>query len=185
MEDVPPGLYTIVCSLFEADLLGDYTLKVDSTSEVELKAIPRNGAGLLLMKLSPACFGSQVHKIAAPIEPHRLASCTIVARFLRATTPRSMGMLLATRSPFRFSIEIGRGPERSFLIASEGGSYTDSQIVRCDAFTIEPGHYKGGLWFVLDRLSGPGGPVEEWYDVEMFMDTPKACSVGVWREWDD
>jgi calpain-7 len=185
MEDVPPGLYTIVCSLFEADLLGDYTLRVDSTSKVELKAIPRDGAGLLLMKLSSACFGSQVHKIAAPIEPHRLVSCTIVARFLRATTPRSIGMLPATRSPFRFSIEIGRGPERSFLIASENGGYTDSQIVRCDAFTIEPGHYKGGLWLVLDRLSGPGGPVEEWYDVEMFMDTPKACSVGVWREWDD
>ena len=186
LEHVPPGYYTIVCSLFEPDLLGDYTLRVDSASEVELTPIPRDGAGLLLMRLSPACFGPEVHKMAAPIEPQRLASCTIVARFLKATTPRSMGMLPVARSPFRFGIEVGRGPERKFVVASEGGGYTDSPIVRCEAFTMEPGRYgRGDVWLVLDRLSGPGGPVEEWYDVDLYVDTPQACSVGVWRNRND
>ncbi|KAF2685818.1 cysteine proteinase [Lentithecium fluviatile CBS 122367] len=185
-EEVQPGVYTIICSLFEAGLTGDYTLRVDSTSEVELTQIPRDGAGMLLMKLAPACFGAEVHKIAAPLEARRLASCTIVARFLRSTTPRSMGLLPAARSPFRFSIERGRGPERQFVMASESGEYTDSQIVRCESFDLDPARYAtGSLWLVLDRLSGPGGPVEEWYDVELFVDTPQACTVGVWRNWSD
>jgi calpain-7 len=186
IKDVQPGLYTIICSLFEAGQTGDYNLRVDSTSNVVLKQIPRDGAGLLSMKLTPACFGARVHKIAAPLLPHRLASYTIVARFLRATSPRSMDLGKLGRSPLRFSVELGRGPERKFVIASERGEYTDAATVRSESVNIDPTLVNhGDLYLVLDRLSGPGGPVEEWYDVEIFTDAPQACSVGVWREWDD
>jgi calpain-7 len=185
-RDVQPGLYTIICSLFEAGQTGDYTLRVDSTSSVVLKQIPRDGAGLLSTKLSPACFGAHVHKVAAPILPHRLASYTIVARFLKATSPRSNDLGMLARSPLRFSVELGRGPERKFVIASERGEYTDAATVRSESVNIDPTLvHQGDLYLVLDRLSGPGGPVEEWYDVEIFTDAPQACSVGVWREWND
>lgn len=184
MKDIQPGLYTIICSLFEAGQTGDYTLRIDSTKEMVLKQIPRDGAGLLSMKLTPACFGPKVHKIAAPLAPHRLASYTIIARFAKATSPRSVDLGKLARSPLRLSVELGRGPERKFLIASERGEYADSATVRSDSVYIEPG-MGGDLWLVLDRLSGPGGPVEEWYDVEMYVDTPQACTVGVWRNWDD
>jgi calpain-7 len=186
VKDLQPGLYTIICSLFEAGQAGDYTLKVDSTIDVVLKQIPRDGAGLLSTKLSPACFGSHIHKIAAPMLPHRLASYTIVTRFLRATSPRSTDLGILARSPLRFSVELGRGPERKFVIASERGEYSDATIVRSESVNIDPIlAQQGDLYLVLDRLSGPGGPVEEWYDVEIFTDAPQACSIGVWREWDD
>jgi calpain-7 len=185
-KDVQPGLYTIVCSLFEAGQIGDYILRIDSTSSSILKQIPRDGAGLLSMKLTPACFGAHVRKIAAPLLPHRLASYTIVVRFLKATSPRSADLGVLARSPLRFSVEVGRGPERKFVIASERGEYSDSTTVRSESVNIDPALVKlGDLYFVLDRLSSPGGPVEEWYDVEFFTDAPQACSVGVWREWDD
>ena len=185
IKDLQPGLYTIVCSLFEAGQTGDYTLRVDSTSNVVLKQIPRDGAGLLSMKLAPACFGAHVHKVAAPLLPHRLASYTIVARFQKATSPRSADLGKLSRSPLRFSVELGRGPERKFVIASERGEYTDAATVRSESVNIDPTLInQGDLYLVLDRLSGPGGPVEEWYDVEIFTDAPQACSVGVWREWD-
>ncbi|KAF1956671.1 calpain-like protease palB/rim-13 [Byssothecium circinans] len=183
-EDVPPGDYTIICSLFEAGQTGDFTLRVDSASKVALKQIPRDGAGLVFHKLAPACFGAEVNKVAAPIHVHRLASYTIVARFLRATTPRAMGVRPVGRSPFRFSLECGRGPDRRFLITSENGAYSDATNVRSETVDIDPSIYKNAdLWLVFDRLSGPGGPVEEWYDIEMFTDVPQACSVGVWRNW--
>jgi calpain-7 len=186
VKDLQPGLYTIICSLFEAGQTGDYTLRVDSTSSIVLKQIPRDGAGLLSTKLSPACFGAHVHKIAAPILPHRLASYTIVARFLKATSPRSTDLGMLARSPLRFSVELGRGPERKFIIASERGEYTDAVTVRSESVNIDPTLARqGDLYLVLDRLSGPGGPVEEWYEVEIFTDAPQAYSVGVWREWDD
>jgi calpain-7 len=186
VKDLQPGLYTVICSLFEAGQTGDYTLRVDSTSNVVLKQIPRDGAGLLSTKLSPACFGAHVHKVAAPILPHRLASYTIVARFLKATSPRSTDLGTLARSPLRFSVEIGRGPERKFVIASENGEYTDAATVRSESVNIDPSLVQqGDLYLVLDRLSGPGGPVEEWYEVEIFTDAPQAYSVGVWREWND
>lgn len=185
-QDLQPGLYTVICSLFEAGQTGDYTLRFDSTSNVVLKQIPRDGAGLMLMSLAPACFRPDVHKVAAPIVPQRLATYTIVARFQRATTPRSMGLHPVGRSPFRFSVEQGRGPERKFIIASERGEYADSATVRSEAVDIDPGLFiSGDLWLVLDRLSGPGGPVEEWYDIQIFTDTSNACAVGVWRDWSD
>ncbi|USP73177.1 hypothetical protein yc1106_00451 [Curvularia clavata] len=186
IKDLQPGYYTVICSLFEAGLTGDYTLRVDSSSKVDLTQIPRDGAGLLSMKLAPACFGAQVHKVAAPLHACRLASYTIIARFLRATSPRAMDLGKLARSPLRLSVEQGRGPERRFLASSEQGQYTDSATVRSESFNIDPKDVRPGeVWLVLDRLSGPRGPVEEWYDVEIYTDTPKACEIGVWRDWDD
>ncbi|RAR07644.1 cysteine proteinase [Stemphylium lycopersici] len=186
IKDLQPGCYTVICSLFEAGLTGGYTLRVDSSSEVDLKQIPRDGAGLLSMKLAPACFGAHVHKVAAPLQPYRLASYTIIARFSKATSPRAMDLGKLARSPLRLSVELGRGPERKFIVASEQGEYADSATVRSESVNIDPKlSSQGDIWLVLDRLSGPGGPVEEWYDVEIYTDTPKACEIGVWREWDD
>ena len=123
--------------------------------------------------------------MAAPMVLQRLASYTIVARFARATTPRSIATLPATRSPFRFSVEVGRGPERRFIMTSERGEYSDAATVRSEAVNIDPNLFGvGEVWLVLDRLSGPGGPVEEWYEVEMFTDVEAACTVGVWRNWE-
>jgi calpain-7 len=186
IKDLQPGFYTIICSLFEAGRFGEYSLRVDSTSNVALKQIPRDGAGLLSTKLSPACFGAHVHKVAAPMLPHRLASYTIVTRFLKATSPRSTDLGMLARSPLRFSVELGRGPERKFVIASENGEYTDAATVRSESVNIDSSlAQQGDMYLVLDRLSGPGGPVEEWYDVEIYTDAPQACSIGVWRNWDD
>ncbi|KAF3004993.1 cysteine protease [Curvularia kusanoi] len=186
IEDLQPGMYTIICSLFEAGQTGDYTLRIDSSSAVDLKQIPRDGAGLKSMKLAPACFGANMHKIAAPLRPQRLASYTIVARFLKATSPRSIDQAMLARSPLRFSVEQGRGPERKFLIASERGEYADSATVRSESVHIDPAMVnRDNLWLVLDRLSGPGGPVEEWYELEIFTDMPDAYTVGVWRDWSD
>ncbi|KAL7775377.1 hypothetical protein CFE70_009220 [Pyrenophora teres f. teres 0-1] len=185
IKDVQPGSYTLICSLFESGLTGGYRLGVDSSSEFELKAIPREGAGLLSMKLAPACFSPKMNKVAAPLRLLRLASYTIIARFLKATRPRVMDTGKLARSPLRLSVEIGRGPDRKFITASEGGSYADSAMVRSESVNMDPKlGMQGEVWLVLDRLSGPGGPVEEWYDVEIYVDTPKACEVGVWREYD-
>ncbi|KAF9731412.1 PALB protein [Paraphaeosphaeria minitans] len=182
-KDLEPGMYTIVCSLFEAGQTGDYSLRVDSTCEIALKQIPRDGAGLMLNRLAPVCFRPEVNEVVAPMVVRRLAAYTIVVRFLKATTPRSAGALPTTRSPLRFSVEYGRGPGRQFLITSEHGRYSDAVILRTEAVNVDPELYPGAnLSLVMDRLSGPGGPVEEWYDVEVYTDMPNACEIGVWRD---
>ncbi|RMZ70252.1 cysteine protease [Pyrenophora seminiperda CCB06] len=185
IKDLQPGPYTLICSLFEPGLTGGYTLRVDSTSNIEVKQVPREGAGLLSMKLAPACFSPKVDKVAAPMRLLRLASYTIIARFMKATSPRVMDTGKLARSPLRLSVEMGRGPDRKFITASEGGSYADSAMVRSESVNMDPKlGMQGDIWLVLDRLSSAGGPLEEWYDVEIYVDTPKACEVGVWREYD-
>ncbi|KAJ4291046.1 cysteine protease [Kalmusia sp. IMI 367209] len=182
-QDLEPGMYTIVCSLFEVGQTGDFTLRVDGTSDFTLKQIPRDGAGLLLNRLAPVCFRPDVNEVVAPMVARRLAAYTIVVRFLQASTSRSVGVLPATRSPLRFSVEYGRGPERQFLITSEAGQYSDAAILRTEAVNIDPESYlASNLNLVMDRLSGPGGPVEEWYEVEVYTDVPNACDIGVWRD---
>lgn len=185
--DLQPGLYTIICSLFEAGKTGEFNLRVDSTTDFSLKAIPRDGAGLLCTKLAQACFGPKMSRIAAPLFPQRNANFTIVSRFERVTSLQSRESLsLSAKSPLRVMVELGRGPERRELVASEGGEYSTSAVVRLESFHLEPSVLRDGdIWLVLDRLSGPGGEVEEWYDVEVYTDMPDAFQVGGWREWDD
>ncbi|KAG2740037.1 cysteine proteinase, partial [Suillus brevipes Sb2] len=43
---LPPGDYTVVLSAFELDQTGKFTLKVESPSRFEIKAIPQEGAGM-------------------------------------------------------------------------------------------------------------------------------------------
>ncbi|KAI2476093.1 hypothetical protein Ptr902_12561 [Pyrenophora tritici-repentis] len=49
-------------------------------------------------------------------------------------------------------------------------------MVRSESVNIDPKlGMQGEVWLVLDRLTSAGGPVEEWYDVEIYVDTPQAC----------
>ena len=187
--DISPGTYTVICSMFEAGKVMDFSLRVDSTVACELKSIPRDGAGFVSTKLANACFNSTVNKIAAPLVPRRLAGVTVIAKFLRIRPPRSLNSPeneIRSRSPLRVTIELGRGPERIFLACSSNGEYSDAASVRTEKADLSPNMlYSGDLWLVLDRLSGPGYAVEELYEVELFADAPSAFSVGVWRAWDD
>jgi hypothetical protein len=85
------------------------------------------------------------------------------------------------------SVELGRGPDRKILTASEGGEFSDSETLRTDAIDIEPKLMAHGqqLWVVIERLSVPGGPVEEFYNVELRTNIPAPFNFGVWREWDE
>lgn len=186
--DLQSGLYTVVCSLFEAGKTGDYALRVDSTNDVVLKAIPRDGAGLLSMKLPAARFAPGVHKLAVQIRPRRLVTVSMAAQSLKVghAPAQRIGVVSRSRSPLRLSIEQGRGPNRTFLLSSENGKYSDSAIIRTESVDLESSMSAyGEMFVVIERLSNPGGPIEEWYEVEMFTDVPDAFDMSGWQERDD
>ncbi|KAF2011638.1 cysteine proteinase [Aaosphaeria arxii CBS 175.79] len=187
IRDLEPGVYTIICSLFEAGKSGGFVLQVDSTSEVVVKQVPREGAGLIpYYGLEPACFGPEMDRLAAPVQLHRLARFSIVAQFLRARSPQAYDLGLQARSPLLLSVEMGRGPEKRIVVQSEGGQHSDSLTIRTGSFDLSLNDQDGKhLWLVLDRLSKPSGPVEELYEVKVWTDVPNACRIGSWQAWDD
>jgi hypothetical protein len=85
------------------------------------------------------------------------------------------------------SIEIGRGPERRILIASNGGEYSDSAGgIRTEDVDLKPDYRRyGEVWIVLDRMYINAEEREERLSVELFVDQPDVVSCGVWRDWDD
>jgi hypothetical protein len=181
VDELGPGTYTIICSLFEAGKIGDFSLTVYSTSAVQVAPIPREGAGLFSKKLQAAWIGPHMQKVAVPIQLHRLARYTFIARLVQVT-----GQQLKARSPVRLSVEHGKGPGKRILSCSGNGEYALSTVVRCDALDLDPQAAGGwNVYLVIDRLTGPGGPIEEWYEVEVLADVPNAFQVGVWQDWDD
>jgi hypothetical protein len=184
-----PGTYTIICSLFEAGRTCDFTLRVDSTCDVGLTWIPRDGAGLLKIQTPRVCFAPKVRRLVTPLTPNRLASVTVVSHFLNFASPVASHEQLRTqpRSLLRVSIELGRGPDRKRLTASEGGEFSDSMMLRTETIDIEPRIMAYGQqpWVVIERLSTPGGPIEEFYGVEILTNMPSAFDYGQWREWDE
>ncbi|PSN62418.1 cysteine proteinase [Corynespora cassiicola Philippines] len=178
-RDLLPGIYTVICSLFDPGRTGDYTLRIDSTSHVALTPIPRDGAGLILNRIGTATFEPHVTKLVAPMYIHRLASFTALTHLLNTPNPQS-------RCPLRLSIESGRGPDRHFHIASENGEYVDAMTVRCESVNLDPmelAPVADDTWLVLHRIEGTARrPQPVTYDVEILTDVPNAFTLGVWRE---
>ena len=87
-------------------------------------------------------------------------------------------------------MELGRGPQRPILMASNGGEYSDSAgAVRTEPLDISQDMiFRYGYrecWIVLDRMYVWTEAQEERFAVELFVDQPDAVEVGVWRAWED
>lgn len=180
------GTYTIICSNFEAGQTGSFTLRVDSTLPSELRQLPREDAGRVRVKLAKAAFHGQQYKIAAPLLPRRMSKMKLNA------THTNQGAAMADtqrreRSMIRVSVEIGRGPERHILVASNNGEYSDSIAgVRTEEIDLSPlMAVDKHVFLVVERMFSPRDLPEEWVQVELFTETPDALGVGVWRNWDD
>jgi calpain-7 len=185
--DLAPGQYTIICSTFESQQLGDFTLLVETNEPAQAILLPREGAGRMRLELSNVAFKAGQSKVAAPLVPYRLVKMYAIARHFDDGGAGSAGQRShSQRSLIRMSIEIGRGPERRILVASNGGEYSDNAGgIRTEDIDLKPDHRRyGEIWIVLDRMYVNAEDREERISVEMFVDQPGAVECGVWREWD-
>ena len=192
--DLEPGQYTIICSTFEAQQLGGFTLLVESSQPTQVQQLPREGAGRIRVELSAVAFKMGQSKVATPLVVRRLNKIYAVARQMdthqAALNAHHGGMQRQASSAMslvRMSVEIGRGPHRRILIASGGGEYSDAAHgIRTEDIDLSPDMRKyGDCWLVLDRMYVSAEAQEERYSVELFVDQPDAVECGVWRAWED
>lgn len=184
--EVEAGQYTIICSTFEPNQLGDFTLLVESSGQVQVRPLPREGAGRIRLELSTVAFKEGRSKVAAPLAPRRLVKLYGIARYVDDRNTGSLQRIVSNRSLIRLSVEIGRGPDRRILIASNGGEYSSSAGgIRTEDIDLSPEmRQREEMWIILERLH-TSDVYEERLVVELFVDQPDAISCGVWRAWDD
>ncbi|KAF2760771.1 cysteine proteinase [Pseudovirgaria hyperparasitica] len=186
VSDLDSGTYTVICSTFEAGQHAEFTLTANATCRCLLRKIPTEGAGKFAYKLNQLCFGTENSKMAANLIPKRQVKFNIVASFIKVRVRPGMDSTDCGRSPLRITIDVGRGPDKKTILASNEGAFSDAQVVRTDTVDLYPrllAH--GDLWLVMERLAGPDPGFEELYEVQLFMDVPNGVQLGNWRGWDD
>lgn len=128
-------------------------------------------------------------KVAAPFSPRLLMNFYATVKHLDQQFSTSQPSS-NHHSHIRLSVELGRGPTRRVLIASNGGEYADSSgLVRTDPIDLGPEFIRRAgyrdCWLVLDRMYVSSETREERFGVEVFVDRPGGVEVGVWRAWED
>jgi calpain-7 len=181
-EAIPAGKYTIVCSTYESDALGKFTLRLDANIEAILKPIPREGGGRLRTRLQDAIFQDEVAILAAPILLQRICRASFTAQYI-SYMPADRSRPTA-QSPLRLSVELGRGPDRHILLERTIGFDGDTgNMLRTKEIDLRPDMARSApLYLVLERNDGYEGVAnaDEVVNVEMWLDLQDGLSLGSW-----
>jgi hypothetical protein len=170
------GFYTIVCSTFARDQLGQFTMIVSSTAPCTLQQLPPEGAGRLSITSEPGVFAPGVDRILTSLSTPRITRLKLVAR----RKGSYIGSKAVAPSPILMTLELGHGPYKEILASSGEGDFSDAVTgVGIEKVDLQPGlERRGGAWLAVERIGGPGGRVEETIEVEIFAE--ERVVIGRW-----
>jgi calpain-7 len=179
-EAIPAGHYTIICSTYEANELGRFTLTIMSDAHATVKAVPREGGGRLRLPLRPGAFRGDVATVAAPLIIYRMCRISLTA----CHQPRSAGT--SAPSPFSISVERGRGPDKRIEASVKTGLDGDvDHVLRTREMDLRPEMSRmETVWIVLERNDGYEGVAtsDELVGVDIWIDVMNAVAVGDWQD---
>lgn len=170
------GVYTIVCSTFAPDQLGQFTLWVSTTHPCEVKPLPGEAAGRRAVISDIGVLPPGKDKLLAPLRVPRLTRIKLIARSRLSI----IGSRAVAPSPMLMTVELGQGPYKEILASSEDGNYTDAAAgIRVEDFDLGPElEQRSGVWIVVERIGGPGGQVEDHLEVEVLAE--ERVEIGEW-----
>ena len=179
-DDMVPGSYTIVCSTFNPDQLGKFTVRISTTKPCTVRPLPAEGAGQLTINSDPGIFPPGTDRILAPLTTPRLTRLKLVCR----RKGSSIGFRAVAPSPMLMTLELGQGPYKEILAASGDGGFSDAVTgVRIEKVDLQPDlERRGGVWLVVERIGGPSAQVEDVIVVDIFAE--ERVSVGPWGTGD-
>lgn len=179
LQEVPPGIYTVVCSTFEEGQLGNFTLNIKSSvSGCILKPIPRDEAGLIVTRVPTAYLRKGVDRLLAPVSVVRNSRVHFIAR-----NPTAAGGNPC--SPLKLSIEYGQGPTKDTL--RESGEFSGGAELRTTEIDLscnmvsQPGP---GVWLVIERVSTSFDVEDEHIEIEILSNIP-GVQLGAWGKESD
>lgn len=175
-KNLDRGVYTIVCSTFAPDQLGKFTLWVSSSVRCEVKPLAPEGAGRRTITSGLGILPPGIDRMLASLQVPRLTQVKLIARSRQST----IGNRSVAPSPILMTVELGQGPYKQVLATSEEGAHGDAVGgIRIEDFDLQPGlETRGGVWIVIERVGGPGGQVEDHYEVEALSE--ELVEIGEW-----
>ncbi|THC90724.1 hypothetical protein EYZ11_009812 [Aspergillus tanneri] len=170
------GVYTIVCSTFAPDQLGRFTLWVSSSIPCQVTPLAPEAAGRRAVISDIGVLPPGKDRMLAHLHVPRLTRIKLIARSRESV----IGNHPVGPSPALMTVELGQGPYKTILAASEDGNHCDAiSGVRVEDFDLQSGlEEKGGVWIVIERIGGPGGQVEDHFEVEALAE--ERVEIGEW-----
>ncbi|RAL00535.1 calpain-like protease PalBory [Aspergillus ibericus CBS 121593] len=170
------GVYTIVCSTFAPDQLGRFTLWISSSIPCNVKPLAPEAAGRRATISDIGILNPGKDRMLASLETKRLTRVKLIGRSRQST----IGNRAVGPSPMLMTVELGQGPYKEVLATSEDGNHSDAVSgVRIEDFDLHPGlEDQGGAWIVIERIGGPGGQVEDQFEVEALAE--EKVDIGEW-----
>ncbi|KAK7394095.1 cysteine protease [Neonectria punicea] len=172
------GIYTVVCSTFDAGQMAEFALRVSSMTAITLEPIPADAAGRLQSTLPPFRLseGEEVRRM--PLSVSWLTRMSVKARSV-AQPGAEPGSQPASTLATRLSIVHGWAPERTLIAISGDGQFQEPTAgVRTPEFDMEPERIlREGMWLIVESM-GTHNVVED-IEIELHSDAP--VQVGPWE----
>ncbi|KAM0336462.1 hypothetical protein ACHAPQ_004095 [Fusarium lateritium] len=174
---VDAGIYTVVCSTFDAGQLAEFVLRISSMTAVTIQPVPADAAGRLRKTLTPFRLSDGEEVRRAQLSATWLTRMSVTARSV--TSPgldpnnRSSSTLM-----IRVSVAHGWDPERATIATSGDGEFEELKtIVRTPELDMEPARIqREGMWLVVESMGTP--QAGEYIEIEIHSDGP--VNIGSW-----
>lgn len=171
------GVYTVVCSTFDAGQTANFALRVTSMTPVTLQTVPADAAGRLRTLLPPFQLSQGEGLRRLPLSVSWLTRASVTIRSID-----SQGSDYGSRHSalmVRLSVVRGWGPERIIVAMSGDGEFQGSRdVIRTPEFDIEPEMlHREGMWLVVESIGAHHGSQE----IEVELHSDAAVHLGLWE----
>ncbi|KAM3539076.1 hypothetical protein ARSEF1564_008010 [Beauveria bassiana] len=176
-----PGIYTLVCSTFEANQTANFALRVSSTSDVELESIPADAAGRLRKSLTPLVLTEREERMRAQIRVSWLTRGSVCIRSVGPKNAKDEVIRQPSSLMIRVYLAHGWGPEQLVIAESGDGDFVESTAaLRTPEFDLEPERTRSGqMWLVVETIGVQNTSTS--LEMDIFSDSP--VQVGPWQRW--
>lgn len=175
------GVYTLVCSTFEANQSANYSLRVSSTSAVDVGIIPADAAGRLRNSLASLHLSQRDERMRAEIQVSWLTRGSVCARSVLPRATRDELVRQPSSPMVRVCVVYGWGPEQILVAESGGGEFLESTAaLRTPEFDIEPERaHSGQMWLIIETIGMRNANMS--IETDVFSDSP--VHVSPWESW--
>jgi hypothetical protein len=182
-----PGVYTLVCSTFEANQTASFVVRASSTSPVTLEPIPADAAGRLRKTLLPLRLSEREERQRAPLSVSWLTRGSVCVR----STSGNGGTVSSRESAIpgrhssslmiRVSVVYGWGPQQVTIAESGDGEFQEpTTAIRTAEFDIEPDKAgMAGMWVIIETI----GTHHDSTAIETDIFSDSTVQVGAWEAW--